>query len=663
MSLQTDILSKAATQARGLAIDAVHACNSGHLGLPLGCAEMGAVLFGHALQLNPDEPKWLNRDRFVLSAGHGSMFLYSWLHLAGFELPLEQIKNFRQLHSATPGHPESFMTPGVECTTGPLGQGVGNSVGLAMSGKMLAAHFNTDEHKIIDNHVVCLLGDGCMQEGVAREASAFAGHAGLDNLILIYDANEVTLDDMAKETQGEDTVKIYEALGFDAVKIDGHDMEAFLKAFEKAKADDNGRPKIIVAKTEIGRGIPEIAGTQKAHGEGGAKFAEEARKGLGLPDTHFYVGEDVRVYFSEHKKQLVQQYQEWQKTYTAWREANPDKADLLDDMAASNRPTAEALLEAIPEFDADKKLATRAAGGEVLQPLSDRLPYLVTGSADLFGSTKNYLKNKGDFKPSNWLGRNIKFGIREHAMGAIVNGLGYDGFFLASGSTFLTFSDYMRGSLRLAALSHLPIFHIFTHDSVGVGEDGPTHQPVEITSSLRMIPNMDVIRPADPEETAAAFAAACARPDGPTSLILSRQGVPTLSDIPAETRRQGTLKGGYIAVKESSKLETIIIATGSELQHAVAAAKQLGGGVRVVSMPSTERFDRQSEDYRNEVLPLECRKRIAIEAGVPGLWYKYVGLEGKVIGINRFGMSAPGPKVMEELGITTDAVVEAAQSL
>ncbi|MDP0499756.1 MAG: transketolase [Verrucomicrobiota bacterium JB022] len=663
MPLPTDILSKAATQARGLAIDAVHACSSGHLGLPLGCAEIGAVLFGHALNINPDEPKWLNRDRFVLSAGHGSMFLYSWLHLAGFELPMEQVKNFRQLNSATPGHPESFMTPGVECTTGPLGQGVGNSVGLALSGKMLAAQFNTDKHTIVDNHIVCLLGDGCMQEGVAREACAFAGHFGLDNLILIYDANEVTLDDMAKETQSEDPVKLYQAMGWDAVQIDGHDMNAFLKAFEKAKADDNGRPKIIVAKTEIGRGIPQVAGTQNAHGEGGAKFADEARKGLGLPDTHFFVSEDVRVYFAEHKKALIQKYQDWQKTYTAWRDANKDKADLLDSMAATARPTAEELLKAIPEFDPSKKLATRAAGGEVLQPLSDRLPYLITGSADLFGSTKNYIKGKGDYKPSNPLGRNFKFGIREHAMGAIVNGFGYDGFYLASGATFLTFSDYMRGSLRLAALSHLPIFHIFTHDSVGVGEDGPTHQPVEITSSLRMIPNVDVIRPADPEETAAAFASACARPDGPTFLILSRQNLPNLKEISVEARRQGTLKGGYIAIKETGKLEKIIIATGSELQHAVAAAKELGNGVRVVSMPSTERFDRQPAEYRNEVLPLDCRKRVAIEAGVGGLWYKYVGLDGKVLSINQFGISAPGDQVMEKLGMTAAAVVEAVKSL
>ena len=664
MTLQTHLLAKAANQARGLAIDAVHACSSGHLGLPLGCAEIGAVLFGHALSHNPERPRWINRDRFILSAGHGSMFLYSWLHLSGYDVILDEVKKFRALNSITPGHPEFHETPGVECTTGPLGQGVGNAVGMAMAGQMAAARFNTPEQPIFDYHVVCLAGDGCMQEGVAMEAIAFAGHQKLDNLILIYDSNAVTLDAMADKTQSENTALRFKAIGWDVQTVDGHDMAAFLKAFNRAKKTKSGKPQLIIAKTIIGKGIAEVQGTAKGHGEGGAKFADAARAGLGLPaDQHFFVSDDVRAYFEQHKAALVRRCNKWHKTYKAWRDANPEKAALLDSAAPENAPKAAALLENIPLFPADAKLATRAAGRDVLQPIAAQLPLLIGGSADLYGSTLNYIAADKDFDPSNRAGRNIRFGIREHGMAAIANGVAYDGLFRPSIATFLVFADYSRPSMRLAALSHLPVVYVYTHDSVGVGEDGPTHQPVETISGLRVIPNLDVIRPADPEETAGAFAAAIERLDGPTLIALTRQVLPTLNDIPAQSRREGALKGGYIAVKETSPLERIIIATGSELQYAVAAAKTLGGGTRVVSMPSTERFDRQSDEYRESVLPKDCRKRVAIEAGVTGLWYKYVGLDGKVVGIDRFGLSAPAPTVFKELGITTDALVAAAQSL
>ncbi len=664
MTLQTHLLAKAANQARGLAIDAVHACSSGHLGLPLGCAEIGAVLFGHALSHNPERPRWINRDRFILSAGHGSMFLYSWLHLSGYDVIIDEVKKFRALNSITPGHPEFHETPGVECTTGPLGQGVGNAVGMAMAGQMAVARFNTAEHPIFDYHVVCLAGDGCMQEGVAMEAIAFAGHQKLDNLILIYDANAVTLDAMADKTQSENTALRFKAIGWDVQIVDGHDMAAFLKAFNKAKKTKSGKPQLIVAKTVIGKGIAEVQGTAKGHGEGGAKFADAARAGLGLPaDQHFFVSDDVRAYFEQHKAALVRRCNKWHKSYKAWREANPDKASLLDSAAPENAPKAATILEKIPIFPADAKLATRAAGRDVLQPIAAQLPLLIGGSADLYGSTLNYIASDKDFDPSNRAGRNIRFGIREHGMAAIANGVAYDGLFRPSVATFLVFADYSRPSMRLAALSHLPVIYIYTHDSVGVGEDGPTHQPVETVSGLRVIPNLDVIRPADPEETAGAFAAAVERVDGPTLIALTRQALPTLNDIPAQTRREGALKGGYIAVKESGPLERILIATGSELQYAIAAAKTLGGGTRVVSMPSTERFDRQSAEYRESVLPKDCRKRVAIEAGVTGLWYKYVGLDGKVVGIDRFGLSAPAPIVFKELGITTEALVAAAQSL
>lgn len=662
MKLNTEILSQAANQARGLAIDAVHKCSSGHLGLPLGAAEIGAVLYGHALVHNPALPRWINRDRFVLSAGHGSMFLYSWLHLSGYQLSLEELRNFRVLHSRTPGHPEFGETPGVECTTGPLGQGIGNAVGMALAGQMAAARFNTAEHAVFDYHVVCLAGDGCMQEGVAMEACAFAGHQGLDNLILIYDANDVTLDAMADRTQSENTAARFKSIGWDVQTLaDGHDLAAILKACNKAKRATSGRPQLIIAKTQIARGIPEVAGTSKGHGEGGAKFADAARKGLGLPEEHFHVSAAVREYFSTHQKRLKRVYTKWRKTYEAWRTASPDKAALFDSCCSPFET--DALLPRIPAFPADAKLATRAAGRDILQPLAAAMPLMVSGSADLHGSTLNYIAADKDFDRANRTGRNLRFGIREHAMAAISNGVAYDGIFRISCATFLVFADYSRPSMRIAALAKLPVVYIYTHDSIGVGEDGPTHQPVETVSGLRVIPNLDVIRPADPEETAGAFAAAFARRDGPTLLALTRQAVPMLNSIPVQARREGVLRGGYVAVPETAPLERILISAGSELQWAVDAAKTLGPGTRVVSLPSFMRFDAQSVEYRESVLPSSCRKRVAIEAGVTGLWYKYVGSDGKVIGIDRFGISAPGNVAMKELGITTEAVVAAARGL
>jgi transketolase len=658
--MNTTLLSQAANEARGLAMDAVHACNSGHLGLPLGCAEIGAVLFGESLRYHPDAPRWLNRDRFILSAGHGSMFLYSWLHLSGYAVSLEEVKHFRQLHSITPGHPEFQETPGVEATTGPLGQGVGNAVGFALSGKRAEARFNTAQHTIFDHHVFALLGDGCLQEGVAKEAIAFAGHNGLDNLILIYDSNDVTLDAMAVFTQSEDAEAYFTSQNWDAVTIDGHDLNAIAAAIETAKSNDNGRPKVIIAKTLIGKGIAEVAGTAKGHGEGGAKFIDAARTGLGLPaDEHFYVSAETRAFFAAKKAASARGFIGWQTTYDAWSKANPELAEELTDGLATAVPLD--LGEKIPAFPENYKDATRSAGGTILNAIAKAMPQLLTGSADLFGSTKNYLKDGGDFSKANPLGRNIWFGIREHAMGAICNGIAYDGIFRASGATFLVFADYMRGSIRLAALAGLPVTYIFTHDSVGVGEDGPTHQPVETVSGLRIIPNLDVIRPGDAEETAGAFIAAMSRTDGPTALILTRQTIPIMNGLSVAERRDGTLRGGYIARQETGSLTTILLASGSELQHAMAAAEELGAGVRVVSMPCFELFDLQSAEYRRSVLPDSCTHRIAIEAGVTGLWWKYVGTKGKVLGIDRFGMSAPGNTVMLELGMTKDHVIAAAK--
>jgi transketolase len=679
MTLQKDVLAQAATIARGLAIDAVHASQSGHLGLPLGCAEIGAVLFGKALSHCPDHPEWLNRDRFVLSAGHGSMFLYSWLHLSGYaEVPMEEIKRFRQLGSKTPGHPELTHAPsGIETTTGPLGQGVANSVGMAVSAKMAEARFNTAEDVIFDHHIVCLAGDGCMQEGVAMEAVAFAGHQKLDNLILIYDSNAVTLDAMAKATQSEDAAKRFEAIGFDVQTIDGHEMDVFLAAFERAKVAGSGKPQLIIAKTLIGRGIPEVEGTQKAHGEGGAKFAEAARKGLGLPAEPYYVSPDVTAYFAAHKQELDGAHAAWQRKFAAWQSKNPELAKVLATSSTSahtlpqdtarKTPSFAELLAAIPEFPASTKVATRKAGQDVLQPLAAKVPLLIGGSADLYGSTLNYIGDlkagDDDFAPGHRTGRNIRFGIREHGMCGILNGIACHGIFRPSGATFLVFADYCRGAIRLSALSHLPVIYIFTHDSVGVGEDGPTHEPVETIPGLRVIPNLDVIRPADPEETAGAFAAALERTDGPTLLALSRQAVPLLTDIPVATRREGAQKGGYIARKETSELKLILLSAGSELQHALKAADTLGTGTRVVSLPCFSRFERQTAEYKEQVLPKGCRKRVSIEAAVTSSWAPYVGLDGIALGIDRFGLSAPGGEVMKALGITAEHVLEAAKKL
>src|SRR5215510_10757322 len=513
MNLNIEILSKAADQARGLCMDAVQASQSGHLGLPLGCAEIGAVLYGYALRYNPNKPRWINRDIFVLSGGHGSMFLYAWLHMSGYDLPMSEIKRFRQLHSTTPGHPEFGDTPGVECTTGPLGQGVGNSVGISVATKMAAARFNTDEHKIFDQHVICLCSDGDMQEGVASEACALAAHWGLDNLIFIYDSNAVTLDAAAKETQSEDTRKRMEAYGFDVQEIEGQDMQQFLDAFNVAKRRDNGRPQFIIAHTLIGKGIPEVAGTYKAHGEAGAKFVDAARKALGLPDEHYFVSQDVYAYFADHRKELLADYDRWEKTYNAWRLKNPDKATLLDDGLAREVPAD--LLSKIPEFPKDAKLATRKAGGEVLQPIAQAMPLLIGGSADLYGSTMNYIKDGGDFNRDNFGGRNIRFGIREHGMCAILNGISYHGLFRASGATFLVFTDYCRAAIRLSALAKLPNVYIFTHDSIRVGVDGRTREPLESVSWGRLMPSSAVLLAGESQEAAAVLVGAMQRANGP----------------------------------------------------------------------------------------------------------------------------------------------------
>lgn len=669
--MNTEILQKAANQARGLAIDAIYDKSSGHMGLPLGCAEIGAVLYGELLNINPSAPRWLNRDRFILSGGHGSMFLYAWLHLSGYAVSMDDIKAFRAKGSHTPGHPEFQCCPGVECTTGPLGQGIANAVGFALSAKHAAARYNTAEHEIFNQNIYCLAGDGCIQEGISREAAAIAGTLKLDNLILIYDANGITLDAPVEMTQIDDIEACFRAQGWDAVTINGHDLQEIDNALRTARLEKNGRPKLIIAKTVIAKGVPGFEGTTKGHGEGGAKVWQEAHANWGLPtDQRYYVSDDVRAYMDSLKSEREAACAAWEVTYNAWRAANPAKAAELDagmDLAAHGLAP-EKGDAMIPPFAAGTKAATRASGATAENALAAHCPGLLSTSADLFSSNKNYLKEGGDFSADNYAGRNFWFGIREHAMAAICNGIAYDGLFRVSGGTFCVFVDYMRAAIRVAALAKLPVTYVLTHDSVAVGEDGPTHQPVETVTGLRIIPNLDVIRPADEEEAAGAWLCAMERSDGPTALILTRQNIPSLTQslpgLSAETRRQGTLRGAYIARKEQTPQPgRIIIATGSEVYLALEAAKQLGDDVRVVSMPSMWRFNRQSAEYRESILPAACARRLAVEAGKGDLWYRYVGAQGSIISIDDFGFSAPGDQVLAELGMNVPNIIAHAEKL
>ena len=655
---QMAALATAAKEARGLAMDSIAAAHSGHMGLPLGCAEIGSVLFGSQMSYHAADPQWVNRDRFILSAGHGSMFIYSWLNLAGYDLPMDEVKNFRQHHSMTPGHPEfpssEHNTPGIECTTGPLGQGISNAVGFAASEKMAAAIYNTDDHKIFDHHIFALAGDGCIQEGVSSEAACFAAHEKLDNLIVMYDANEVTLDKMAEYTQSEDVIARYNAYGWETYEIDGHDLAAVEETIAKAKASNNGKPKFIKCNTIIGKGMEETEGTNAAHGEAGVPYVDKAKANIGLPEGEkWFVSEETREFFKGVQEKNKAVYDEWQATFSAWSEANPELAKQLDDAVNDNVMSSEEMIGAIPEMKSGAE-ATRVSGNKVIQEISKLVPHYVSGSADLHGSTRNYINDGGNFGAGldkTYSGKNLYFGIREHAMGSIMNGFAYHGLFKISGSTFLVFVDYLRATVRVASLSELNrVSYILTHDSIGVGEDGPTHQPVETVSGLRVIPNLDVYRPSDAEETVAAMVHSVTREDGPTALIFSRQNIAQNDDMDFMARREGALKGAYVAKEETADLDLIIMATGSEVPHALEAAKDLPGA-RVVSMPCMEVFERQSDEYKESVLPSSCTKRIAMEAGVSGLWYKYAS---KVVGVDRFGFSAPGDIVMKELGMTAE---------
>jgi transketolase len=647
---------------RFLAVDAIEAANSGHPGLPMGGAAMAYTLFARFLKHSPGHPRWYDRDRFVLSAGHGSMLLYALLHLSGYELTLEDIKNFRQWGSRTPGHPEYGHTPGVETTTGPLGQGFANAVGMAMAERRLAAEFNRPGFSIVDHYTYVYCGDGCLMEGVTAEAASLAGHLKLGRLICLYDDNQITIDGSTKVTFTEDVGARFAAYGWQVLKVtDGNDTEAVARALTEAREDE--RPTLIMVRTEIGFGSPNKQGTAEAHGAPlGAAEVRLAKEKTGWPlAPDFYVREEVREHFAGLRRQAEAKRDEWDRLFAAYREAHPEEASRF---LAWHSPEVPAALESDPAlFAFDKPEATRAASGKVMQVLARYLPNLMGGSADLNASTKTYLKGLGDFQADNYAGNNIYFGVREHAMGAIVSGLALHGGIRPYCSTFFSFFDYMKPPVRLAALMGLPVIYVFTHDSIGVGEDGPTHQPVEQLANCRSIPNLHVLRPADGRETAAAWLHAVKRTDGPTALVLTRQNLPQLPGSGREAHRGACILSGK---EGESHPELILIASGSEVPLVLEAAKVLGKegyNVRVVSMMSMEIFLAQPQEYREQVLPPSVKKRLVAEAAHPMGWERFAGAEGAVMGITTFGASAPGEVLMEKFGFTVENVVARAKEL
>jgi transketolase len=647
---------------RALAMDAVQAANSGHPGMPMGMAEIAVALWHRNLSHNPVNPFWPNRDRFVLSNGHGSMLLYSLLHLTGYDLPMAELKRFRQLGSKTPGHPEHGLAPGIETTTGPLGQGISNAVGMAIAEKLLAAEFNRPGHEIVDHRTYAFLGDGCMMEGVSHESCALAGTLGLGKLIAVYDDNGISIDsDKGSIVQWytDDVRRRFESYGWQVIAgVDGHDVEAMDRALKKAKRE-RGRPSLICAKTIIAKGAPTKANTGAAHGAPlGEKEIAATREAIGWNHPAFEVPDGVRLGWNARERGRRAE-RRWQRVFKEYEKAHPDLAKEFLRRVEGELPSGFSLGSFIQETNQKgETIATRKASQNALEILVPALPELVGGSADLTGSNLTMAKaSKVVGKEGG--GNYLFYGVREFGMGAVMNGLALHGGFIPYGGTFLVFSDYMRNSLRMAALMGLRVIYVFTHDSLGLGEDGPTHQPIEHAASLRLIPNLELWRPCDTVETAVAWAAAIQRKNGPTALLLSRQ------NLPFERRDEQVVnqiqRGGYV-LSDAPGARAAIIATGSEVQLALAAQKQLEFPVRVVAMPSTSVFDRQDENYRNAVLP-KGMPRVAVEAGVTDYWRKYVGLEGAVIGIDRFGESAPAADLFKHFGFTPENVVKAVRSV
>jgi transketolase len=647
---------------RFLAVDAVQAAKSGHPGMPMGAAPMAYTLFTRHLRHNPANPSWPDRDRFVLSAGHGSMLLYSLLHLTGYDLPLSELERFRQWGSATPGHPEFGHTPGVETTTGPLGQGFANAVGMAIAERHLAARFNRPGHTVVDHRTYVLVGDGDLMEGISAEAASLAGHLKLGKLICLYDDNRITIEGSTDLAFTEDRAGRFEAYGWQVLVVeDGNDVTAVDAAIREAKAEDR-RPSLVVVRTTIGYGSPNRADTASAHGEPlGEAEVSLTKEAMGWPPSpSFLVPGEVTECFRKSLAAGMAAEEEWLDRFRLWAGAHRDLASEWRRIVAGELP--EGWDSGLPSFPVDAKgKATREASGVALNALAGRLPELMGGSADLAPSNKTVISGSGDFQADAWGGRNLRFGVREHAMGGIANGLALHGGIRPYVATFLIFADYLRPSIRLAALMRQRVIYVFTHDSIGVGEDGPTHQPVEHLASLRAIPGLTVIRPADANETVAAWREAIARPDGPTALILSRQALPTLAGGSAA----GLARGAYVLAEASrTPADLILMATGSEVEIALAAAAKLeaeGVATRVVSFPSWELFEAQSPEYRETILPKAIGARIAVEAAIAQGWCRWLGGEGEFVGMERFGASAPAPVLYREFGITADAVVAKAR--
>ncbi|MGM0547810.1 MAG: transketolase [Bacillota bacterium] len=646
------MLKEVANTVRGLSADIVEKANSGHPGMPIGCADIGALLFGEIMNLDASKSDWPDRDRFVLSAGHGSAFLYSFLHLKGYDLSMEDLKEFRQLHSKTPGHPEFGETEGVETTTGPLGQGFANAIGMSLAEKILAAKYNTEAHSIVDHYTYTIMGDGCMMEGITSEAASLAGHLGLDKLVAIYDDNNISIAGNTNLAFTESVADRFKAFGWQVIEnIDGHNIEQLRDAINQAKSDKE-RPTLIMAKTHIALGAPNKQDTSDAHG---APLGEAEIKGLkkefGLPENEkFYISTEVKEFFQNQAQKMKEQRLEWEKEFAAWAKANPELKKDWDQAMALELPAN--LKEEIMNLEIETPIATRKSAGAALTKIFESVPYLVGGSADLAPSNKTYNGEYGEVQKGNYEGRNFRFGVREHAMGAITNGISLHQGLRPFASTFLVFSDYMRPSIRLAALMKQPVIYIFTHDSIFVGEDGPTHQPIEHVEALRIIPGLKVMRPGDEEEAKAAWVEALETKDQPTALILTRQN---LEHIEKYQGLNNFNNGGYF-VSDPKAADTIIFASGSEVNLAEESAKLLAEkGIKAAVMSVPEK--RKLENYIAENELPEVKLRVAIEAGVTNSWYKLVGRDGLVIGLDRFGLSGKGAEVGEELGFKAEKVV------
>jgi transketolase len=658
------IEQKAVNTIRLLSADGVQKANSGHPGLPMGAAPMAYALWNNHLKTSAKAPKWADRDRFVLSAGHGSMMLYSLLHLHGYQVTMEDLQAFRQEGSKTPGHPEFGHTDGVETTTGPLGQGIANAVGMAIAEARLAEEFNTDDFKVVDHYTYSIAGDGCMMEGVSAEASSLAGHLGLGKMILLYDSNQITIDGRTDITFTEDIKKRYEAYGWQVLEVaDGdNDLDAMDEAIAAAKAETE-KPSLIIIKTTIGYGSPNKADSSGVHGSPlGDEELKATKEALGWdPEKSFFIPEDVQAHFDAMKAEKAAKYDEWAEMFAAYKAAYPEKATAFT--AWMNEELPAELLESYKSWEFDESpVATRVSGSVVMNKIAEYVPNLVGGSADLNASTKTYLAGKGEFQRDNYAGNNINYGIREFAMGAVMNGVQAHGGLRIFGSTFLVFSDYVKPALRVSALMGAPVIHVFTHDSIAVGEDGPTHEPIEHLWMMRSIPNVNVWRPATTKETAFAWVNALKETKKPSVIALSRQNLPQLAGV-----NEGAEKGAYILIKEEKETpDLLLMATGSEVHLMVEAQKVLkaeGVDARVISIPCLDIFEAQDASYKESVLPAAVQKRVIFEAGSTVGWYRYAGSEGVVFGIDQFGESAPGDLLLKKYGFTTENVVKQAKSI